>query len=96
VAAALRRRARAEDAAPGNLQLEYFAYALGRDAVDRRLVCAEGILDVEGGFQLLAALLADRAAGRDLFTEERRLERDMMADGAQAHLLRLFGKTGGD
>jgi hypothetical protein len=79
---------------PGNLQLEYFAYALGRDAVDRRLIYAEGILDVEDGLQLLAGLLADRAAGRDLFAEERRLERDMMADGAQAHLLRLFGKTG--
>jgi hypothetical protein len=79
---------------PGNLQLEYFAYALGRDAVDRRLIYAEGIVDVEDGLQVLAGLLADRAAGRDLFAEERRLERDMMADGAQAYLLRLFGKTG--
>jgi hypothetical protein len=79
---------------PGNLQLEYFAYALGRDAIDRRLIYAEGVFDVDGGLQLLATLLADRAAGRDLFAEERRLERDMMADGAQAHLLRLFGKVG--
>jgi hypothetical protein len=81
---------------PGNLQFEYFAYALGREAVDRRLIYAEGVFDVAGGLQLLATLLADRAAGRDLFAEERRLERDMMADGAQAHLLRLFGKTGGE
>lgn len=81
---------------PGNLHLEYFAYALGRDAIDRRLIYAEGILDVEDGLQLLATLLADRAAGRDLFAEERRLERDMMADGAQAYLLRLFGKTGAE
>jgi hypothetical protein len=79
---------------PGNLQLEYFAYALGRDALDRRLIYAEGVFDVDGALQLLATLLADRAAGRDLFAEERRLERDMMADGAQAYLLRLFGKTG--
>jgi hypothetical protein len=79
---------------PGNVRLEYFAYALGRDAIDRRLIYAEGIPDVEDGLQVLAGLLADRAAGRDLFAEERRLERDMMADGAQAYLLRLFGKTG--
>ena len=81
---------------PGNVQLEYFAYALGRDAVDKRLVYAEGVFDVDGGLQVLATLVADRAAGRDVFDEEGRLERDFMADGAQAHLLRLFGKTGSE
>lgn len=80
----------------GNVQFEYFAYALGRDAVDKRLVYAEGIFDVEGGLRVLATLIADRAAGRDVFNEEGRLERDFLADGAQAHLLRLFGKTGSE
>ncbi len=80
----------------GNLQFEYFAYALGRDTIDKRLIYAEGIFDVAGGLRLLATLIADRAAGRDLFAEEGRLERDLLADGAQAHLLKLFGKTGSD
>ncbi len=80
----------------GNLQFEYFAYALGRDTIDKRLIYAEGIFDVAGGLRLLATLIADRAAGRDLFADEGRLERDLLADGAQAHLLKLFGKTGSD
>jgi len=80
----------------GNVQFEYFAYALGREAVDKRVIYAEGIVDVEGGLRLLATLIADRAAARDLFAEESRLERDFLADGAQAHLLKLFGKTGSD
>ncbi len=80
----------------GNVQFEYFAYALGRDAVDKRLIYAEGVFDVDGGLRLLATLVADRAAGRDVFGEEGRLERDFLADGAQAHLLRLFGKTGSE
>ena len=80
----------------GNVQLEYFAYAMGRETIDRRLIYAEGVFDVEAGLRLAGTLLADRAAGLDVFGEEGRLERDFMADGAQAHLLRLFGRLGGD
>ena len=51
------------------------------------------MLDIEDDLQPLGALLADRGAGRDLFAEERRSS-GYDADGVQAHLLRLFGKTG--
>jgi hypothetical protein len=81
---------------PGNVQLEYFAYAMGRETIDRRLIYAEGLFDVEAGLRLVGTLLSDRAAGQDVFGEEGRLERDFMADGAQAHLLRLFGRLGRD
>lgn len=78
----------------GNLQFEYFVYAMGRDAVDRRLIYAETIFDPQGQYGLLGTVVTDRRLAAAMFGDAMRMDRDFMADGAQAHLLRMFGKLG--
>lgn len=75
---------------PGNVQYEYFARAMGRGAVGKRLWYAEGIFDKDGGMNLLGTILNDRAASLAFFDDPVRLERDLLADAAQRHLNRLF------
>lgn len=80
----------------GNLQFEYFAYAMGRDAVDRRLIYAESIFDPDQALSLLGTIVTDRSLSAAAFGDEMRMDRDFMADGAQAHLLRMFGRLGAE
>ncbi|MGE0718703.1 MAG: hypothetical protein AB7P02_24865 [Alphaproteobacteria bacterium] len=78
----------------GYVQFAYFRFAMGEEAVDRRLIYGENIWDDKGALALLGTILADRSVGRIAFDDEMRMDRDMMADGAHAYLLRLFGKLG--
>jgi hypothetical protein len=78
----------------GNLQFQYFANALGPGAIDERLFYAEGIFDVKGGLDLLATIITDRELSATVFDDRLRMDRDLLADGAQAHLLQLFGRLG--
>jgi catechol 2,3-dioxygenase-like lactoylglutathione lyase family enzyme len=75
---------------PGNVQYEYFVRAMGRAAVGKRLWYAEGVFDKDGGVNLLGTILLDRGASIAFFADPARLERDLLADGAQRHLNRLF------
>jgi hypothetical protein len=75
----------------GNAQLEYFAYAMGREAIDKRLIYAEGMFAMPQGLDLLATLVRDRDASAYFFDDELRLDRDLLADAAQLHLKRIFG-----
>ena len=75
----------------GNAQFEYFAYAMGRDAIDTRLIYAEGMFAVPPGLDLLATLVRDRDASDYFFDDPLRLDRDLLADAAQLHLKRIFG-----
>lgn len=75
----------------GNAQLEYFAYAMGREAIDKRLIYAEGIFAVPQGLDLLATLVRDRDASDYFFDDPMRLDRDLLADAAQVQLKRIFG-----
>ncbi len=77
----------------GNLQYEYFANALGRGA-DRRLIYAESVFDQTRAMSLLATIVIDRKVGEAFFDDETRMERDLLADGAQEHLMRIFGRLG--
>lgn len=79
---------------PGNLQFSYFVYAMGAEAVDRRLVYAEGIYSPDGAKQLLGTLVTDRGLAEAYFDDPMRMDRDLLADAAEAHLLRLFGRLG--
>jgi len=79
----------------GNLQYEYFAAALG-EGCKRRLIYAESVFDKDRALALLATIVADRLVGEAFFDDDARMERDLLADGAAAHLLRLFGKLGRD
>jgi hypothetical protein len=78
----------------GYLQFNYFRFAMGEDAVDKRLIYGENINDPDGALALLGSILADRSIGTIAFADEGRLERDLLADGAEAYLLELFGKRG--
>jgi hypothetical protein len=75
----------------GNAQLEYFAYAMGRETIDTRLIYAEGMFAVPQGLDLLATLVRDRNASDYFFDDPLRLDRDLLADAAQLHLKRIFG-----
>ncbi len=39
-------------------------------------------------------LVTDRRLATDFFADERRMERDLLADGAKARLLEMFGRLG--
>lgn len=78
----------------GNLQFQYFVNALGSSAIDQRLFYAEGIFDVKGGLDLLATIVTDRELSAAVFDDPLRMDRDLLADGAEAHLLSMFGRLG--
>jgi hypothetical protein len=75
----------------GNAAYAYFVNLLGAGEDGHRVVYAESIFDESGADGLLATLLTDRRLSLDFFADERRMERDLLADGAEARLLELFG-----
>lgn len=77
----------------GNLQYAYFANAMGPGAAGR-LIYAESIFDREAALNLLRTLILDRKVGEAFYADPARMERDVLADGAQAALLTLFGRLG--
>lgn len=81
----------------GNLQYSYFAFAMGQEAVTtQRLVYTEGVTSPAAATSLLGTMVIDRSLAEMFFNDRMRLDRDLLADGAQAHLLRMFGKLGRD
>jgi hypothetical protein len=78
----------------GNLQFQYFVNAMGAPAIDQRLFYAEGILDVKGGLDFLATIVTDRELSATVFDDPLRMDRDLLADGAEARLLTMFGRLG--
>lgn len=78
----------------GNLAYTYFVNLVGRTEAGRRVVYAEGTFDVAAADRLLATLVTDRRLSTDFFVDERRMERDILADGAQERVLELFGRLG--
>jgi len=81
----------AKTARAGNAAYGYFVHLLGPAEDGHRVVYAEGIFDEPGADGLLATLSTDRRLSLDFFADERRMERDLLADGAEARLLELFG-----
>ena len=84
----------AKTARPGNLAYSYFVNLLGAAEDGHRVVYAESVFDEKGADAILAQLLTDRRLSVDFFADERRMERDLLADGAEARLLQLFGRLG--
>ena len=78
----------------GNLQFNYFVNAMGRDEIDRHLIYAEGVTDVKGGESLLSVIVTDRGLSAAFFDDPMRMDRDILADGAEARLLEIFGRLG--
>jgi hypothetical protein len=84
----------AKTSRPGNLAYSYFVNLLGAAEDGHRVVYAESVFDEKGADGVLAQLLTDRRLSVDFFADERRMERDLLADGAEARLLQLFGRLG--
>ena len=84
----------AKTARPGNLAYSYFVNLLGAAEDGHRVIYAESVFDEKGADDILAQLLTDRRLSVDFFADERRMERDLLADGAEARLLQLFGRLG--
>jgi hypothetical protein len=78
----------------GNLAYTYFVNLLGPGSDGYRVIYAEGIYDEAGGEALLTQLLTDRRLSADFFVDERRMERDILADAAEAWVLERFGRLG--
>ena len=78
----------------GNLAYTYFVNLLGGAEDGHRVVYAESVSDEKGADAILATLLTDRRLSVDFFADERRMERDLLADGAEARVLQLFGRLG--
>lgn len=78
----------------GNLQFQYFVFAFGAGSAGTRVLYMESIFDREAALGVLKTVLNDRVASQAFFGETYRLERDMMADGATAELMRRFGQLG--
>jgi len=74
-----------------NVQFEYFARAMGRDAVGRRLLYTEGIFDKDTALSLLGSVVQDRPAAALFFDDPMRLDRDLLGDDGRTHLDRIFG-----
>jgi hypothetical protein len=75
----------------GNAAYAYFVNLLGAAEDGHRVGYAESVFDEPGADGLLATLLTDRRLSLDFFADERRMERDLLADGAEARLLELSG-----
>jgi hypothetical protein len=84
----------AKTARPGNLAYTYFVNLLGTAEDGHRVIYAEGIFDEKGADGILAQLVTDRRLSVDFFADERRMERDVLADGAEQRLMQLFGRLG--
>jgi hypothetical protein len=84
----------AKTSRPGNLAYSYFVNLLGTAEDGHRVVYAESVFDEKGADAILAQLVTDRRLSVDFFADERRMERDLLADGAEARLLQLFGRLG--
>ncbi len=78
----------------GNLAYTYFVNLLGAVEDGHRVIYAESVFDEKGADAILATLLTDRRLSVDFFADERRMERDLLADGAAARVLQLFGRLG--
>jgi hypothetical protein len=78
----------------GNLAYTYFVNLLGAAEDGHRVIYAESVFDERGADAILATLLTDRRLSVDFFADERRMERDLLADGAEARVLQLFGRLG--
>jgi len=78
----------------GNLAYTYFVNLLGVAEDGHRVLYAESVFDEKGADGILAQILTDRRLSVDFFADERRMERDLLADGVEAHLLQLFGRLG--
>lgn len=69
-----------------NLRTQYFARLLGEKGEGERILYAEALYDESRALNFLGSYQLDTIIGRDFFEDPASLHRDLLADGAAAHL----------
>jgi len=78
----------------GNLAYQYFTNLLGEGSGEVRVIYAEGAWDRDAVTRVLASIVTDRRLSVDVFAQQHRMERDLLADAAEARLMEMFGQLG--
>ncbi len=72
-----------------NLRTQYFVRLLGEKAEDERIMYAEALFDESRALNLLGSYQLDTVIGSDFFKDPGSMHRDLLADGAAAHLKQM-------
>jgi hypothetical protein len=72
-----------------NLRTQYFARLLGERGEGERIMYAEALYDESRALNLLGSYELDTFIGSDFFKDPATMHRDLLADGAAAHLKQL-------
>jgi len=72
-----------------NLRTQYFARLLGEQGEGERIMYAEALYDESCALNLLGSYELDTVIGSDFFKDLAMMHRDLLADGAAAHLKKM-------
>ena len=72
-----------------NLRTQYFARLLGEKGEGERIMYAEALFDESRALNLLGSYQFDTVIGSDFFKDPGSMHRDLLADGAAAHLKQM-------
>ena len=72
-----------------NLRTQYFARLLGEKGEGERIMYAEALFDESRALNLLGSYQLDTIIGSDFFDDPVSMHRDLLADGAAAHLKKM-------
>jgi len=72
-----------------NLRTQYFARLLGEKGEGERILYAEALFDESRALNLLGSYQLDTVIGADFFDDPVSMHRDLLADGAAAHLKKM-------
>ena len=72
-----------------NLRTQYFARLLGEKGEGERIMYAEALFDESRALNLLGSFQLDTVIGSDFFEDPVSMHRDLLADGAAAHLKKM-------
>jgi hypothetical protein len=72
-----------------NLRTQYFARLLGEKGEGERIIYAEALFDESRALNLLGSYQLDTVIGSDFFDDPASMHRDLLADGAAAHIKKM-------
>jgi len=79
---------------PGNVVFTYFTFLMGEEEAGKRIIYTEGVFAEDAVRGILGTIVIDREVAEAFFNERMRMDRDLLADGAEARLLEMFGRLG--
>lgn len=65
-----------------NVHMQIFEHLMGKDAVNQRLILAEGFNDTKQAFELLGRIVLDREVAKQMFEDPLALDVELMGAGA--------------